>query len=247
MAGELEGKVALVTGGSRGIGAACARALAARGASVALTYSASAEAASKIASELGSGSRRAIAISADASDAKAMGSLIGRVVDEFGRLDILVNNAGTAVLAPITEISDDQFDRVFAINVRAPFVLCREAARVMGPGGRIINIGSVNSDRMPTPGFSAYGSSKAALRAMTQAMARDLASRGITANTVQPGPIDTELNPADGDFARVLKGFMALDRYGTADEVAALVAFLAGPTAANITGAHLDIAGGFGI
>ena len=126
-------------------------------------------------------------------------------------------------------------------------MLCREAARVMGPGGRIINIGSVNSDRMPLPGFSIYGSSKAALRAMTQAMARDLASRGITANTVQPGPIDTEMNPADGDFARVLKGFMALDRYGTADEVAALVAFLAGPSAANITGAHLDVAGGFGI
>ena len=247
MSAELAGKVALVTGGSRGIGAACARALAARGASVALTYSASGEAAEKLAGELGSGARRAIALAADAADAKAMSALVGRVVGELGRLDILVNNAGTAVLAPITDLGDDQFDRVFAINVRAPFVLCREAARVMGSGGRIINIGSVNADRMPLPGFSIYGASKAALRAMTQAMARDLASRGITANTVQPGPIDTEMNPAQGEFARVLKGFMALDRYGTADEVAALVAFLAGPSAANITGAHLDVAGGFGI
>ncbi|MBK7405522.1 MAG: 3-oxoacyl-ACP reductase FabG [Phycisphaerales bacterium] len=241
----LDGKVALVTGGSRSIGAAIAERLASEGASVAITYASSAPAAEGVVGRIAGSGGRAIAIRADSADAGAVQGAVRETVERLGGLDILVNNAGVAELAPIDEFSDAQFARSMAINVHAVFYACREAAKHMGRGGRIIQIGSVNSDSMPFPGGAVYAMTKGAVASFTRGLARDLGPRGITVNTVQPGPIDTDMNPADGPFAETLKKLLALGHYGRAEDVAGLVAFLAGPEGAYITGAGLKIDGGF--
>lgn len=243
---KLTGKVALVTGASRGIGAAIAKRLAAEGAAVAITYSASPAKADEVVREIEAAGGKAIAIQADAANADAVKSSISDTVNKFGGLDILVSNAGLAVLGPIDQFSLEDFDRLMAVNVRGVFVGAQEAARHMKDGGRIITIGSINADRMPFQGGSVYAMSKAAVAGFTKGLARDLGPRGITVNNVQPGPVDTDLNPANGPFAETLKGMMALPRYGSGDEIAAMVAYLAGPEAGFVTGASLDIDGGFG-
>jgi 3-oxoacyl-[acyl-carrier protein] reductase len=246
MARTLDGKVALVTGGSRGIGAAIAKRLAREGAAVAITFSSSKPKADEVVRQIETSGGRAVAIKADSADARAVKEAVGETVKRLGRLDVLVNNAGVAVIGPLEKFSLEDFDRMLAINVRAVFIAAQEAARVMGDGGRIITIGSINADRIPFAGGAAYGMTKAAVAGLTRGLARDLGPRGITVNNVQPGPVDTELNPADGPFSATLKGFMALPRYGKAEEIAAMVAYLAGPEAAFVTGASLTIDGGFG-
>jgi len=170
---------------------------------------------------------------------------VAEVLRKFGQLDVLVNNAGIAVFKPLEQLSLEDFDRSVAVNVRAVFVAAQEASSRMKPGGRIITIGSVNADRMPFAGGSVYGMTKAAVAGLTRGLARDLGPRGITVNVVQPGPVATDMNPDDGDFAETLKGFMAIKRYAKGDEIAAMVAYLASPEAEFVTGACLTIDGGF--
>jgi len=242
---NLTGKVALITGGSRGIGAAIAKRLAAEGAAVTITYSGAPQKADEVVRSVESAGGRAVAIRADGADAKAVKSAVAETVRALGRLDVLVNNAGIIAIAPLDQASLDDFDRMVAVNVRAVFIATQEAARHMTEGGRIINIGSVNADRMPFAGGSIYAMTKAAVAGLTRGLARDLGPRGITVNTVQPGPVETDMNPADGPFAETLKGFMAIKRYGKSGEIAGMVAYLASPEAAFVTGACLTIDGGF--
>jgi 3-oxoacyl-[acyl-carrier protein] reductase len=241
----LSGKVAFIQGGSRGIGAAIAKRLAADGAAVAITYVNAAEKAQAVVSAIEAAGGRAIALKADSADAGALTAAIRTAVEKLGRLDILVNNAGVLAVAPLHEFSLDDFDRTLAVNVRSVFVASQEAARHMNDGGRIIHIGSTNADRMPFSGGATYAMSKSALVGLTRGLARDLGPRGITVNNVQPGPVDTEMNPDSGDFAEMLKGMMALGRYGKADEIAGFVAYLASAEAGYVTGASLSIDGGF--
>jgi 3-oxoacyl-[acyl-carrier protein] reductase len=241
----LTGKVALVTGGSRGIGAAIAKRLAAEGAAVALTYVNGKQKADAVVDEIKKAGGNAISIRADSADADAVKSAVGETVQILGRLDILVNNAGIAVVTPLDQFSLDDFDRMVAVNVRGVFLAVQEASRHMGEGGRIITIGSVNADRMPFVGGSVYAMTKAAVAGLTRGLARDLGARGITVNNVQPGPVATDMNPAEGPFAESMKGLMALKRYGQGDEIAGLVAYLASPEAGFVTGASLTIDGGF--
>ncbi|HVY72217.1 MAG TPA: 3-oxoacyl-ACP reductase family protein [Verrucomicrobiae bacterium] len=241
----LAGKVAFVTGGSRGIGAAIAKRLAAEGAAVAITYSNAQRQAEEVARGIESGGGRALAIRADAADANAVKGAIAATVQNLGRLDVLVNNAGLAKIAPLEEFTLADFDQMLAVNVRAVFVAAQEAARHMTEGGRIITIGSTNADRMPFTGGGPYAMTKAAVAGLTRGLSRDLGPRGITVNNIQPGPVDTEMNPANGPFAETLKGLMAIKRYGRGEEIAGLVAYLAGPEAAFVTGASLTIDGGF--
>jgi 3-oxoacyl-[acyl-carrier protein] reductase len=244
MAQPLAGKVAMVTGGSRGIGAAIARRLARDGADVAITYASAQQRAEDVVRAAEADGRRALALRADSADAGAVKDAVAQTVKALGRLDVLVNNAGIAVMAPLDQFGLDDFDRMVAVNVRAVFAAAQEASRHMGEGGRIITIGSVNADRMPFAGGSVYAMTKAAVAGLTRGLARDLGPRGITVNTVQPGPIDTDMNPAHGPFADAMRGMMALGRYGRGDEIAGLVAYLAGPEAAFVTGASLTIDGG---
>jgi 3-oxoacyl-[acyl-carrier protein] reductase len=245
MSHPLKGKRALVTGGSRGIGAAIVKRLAREGADVALTYVSKPDEAGKTADAAGALGVRALAIQADAADAEAVVAAVERTAQEFGGIDILVNNAGIATMAPIDTFTLKDFDRTFAVNVRAVFVATQAAVKHMKEGGRVINIGSCNAERMPFAGGAVYSMSKAALVGLVKGLARDLGPRGITVNNVQPGPVDTDLNPASSAFAEMLKKVMALPRYGHADEVAAMVAYLAGPEAGFVTGASLTIDGGF--
>jgi 3-oxoacyl-[acyl-carrier protein] reductase len=246
MSHTLKHKRALITGGSRGIGAAIVKRLAGEGADVAFTYSSSPDKANETVKAALALGVEAIAIRADSADAGAVVAAVGRTVKELGGLDILVNSAGVLVLGPIDEFKLADFDRTIAVNVRAVFVATQAAVKHMKPGGRIINIGSCNAERMPFPGGAVYAMSKSALQGLVQGLARDLGVRGITINNVQPGPINTEMNPDKGEFAEMLKKqFMALPRYGTAEEVAAMVAYLAGPEAGYVTGASLTIDGGF--
>jgi 3-oxoacyl-[acyl-carrier protein] reductase len=242
---RLAGKVALVTGGSRGIGAAIAKRLAQEGAAVAITYTSGQHQAGEVVSAIESAGGRALAIQADSGDAKAVQNAVAETVKDLGRLDILVTNAGIAVIAPVEQFSLEDFDRMVAVNIRGVFVATQAAARQMGEGGRIITIGSTNADRMPFGGGSVYAMTKAAVAGLTRGLARDLGPRGITVNTVQPGPVETDMNPANGPFAETLKSFLALKRYAKGEEIAGLVAYLASPEAGFITGASLTIDGGF--
>lgn len=237
MMAAFEGKSVLVLGGSRGIGAAIVRRFIADGADVTFTYSGSQAAAEALAAETGSK-----AVQTDSVDRDAV---IARVRDS-GPLDVLVVNAGIGVFGDALELDPDAVDRLLKINVHAPYHASVEAARRMPQGGRIIVIGSVNGDRMPVPGMAAYALSKSALQGLARGLARDLGPRGITVNVVQPGPIDTDANPADGPMKDLLHGFMAIKRHGQPEEVASMVAWLAGPEAAFVTGAMHTIDGGFG-
>ena len=241
---KLGGKVALVTGGSRGIGAAIARRLAADGASVAITYSKGVDAAASVVKEIEKAGGKALAIQADATDAKAVKNAVETTVKTFGRLDVLVNNAGTAIPKPFEEATLEELDLVIDINLRGILIATHAALKHIGEGGRIIMVGSCVGERTMVPGLAAYAATKGAVKMFTQGLSREVGSRGITVNNVQPGPIDTDLNPAAGDWATPQIAVTALKRYGHVDEVAALVAFVAGPEASYITGANLTVDGG---
>lgn len=243
----LKNKRALVTGGSRGIGAAIVRRLASEGVDVAFTYSSSPDRAEAVVKEALALGVKAIAIHADSADAAAVQASVEKAAAELGGLDILVNNAGVLAIAPIDDFKLEDFDRTLNVNVRAVFVATQAAIKHMKNGGRIINIGSTNADRMPFAGGGVYAMSKSALQGLVKGLARDLGARGITVNNVQPGPIDTEMNPASGEFAETLRTqFMALPEYGSVEDIAGMVAYLAGPEGDYITGASLTIDGGFG-
>ncbi len=242
---SLKNKRALVTGGSRGIGAAIVKRLASEGAHVALTYASSPERAQEVVRAAQGPGVKSLAIQADSADAAAVVQAVERTAAEFGGIDILVNNAGVAIIAPVDDFKLADFDRTLAINVRAVFVATQAALKHMPAGGSIINIGSTNAERMPFTGGAVYAMSKAAQQGLVKGLARDLGPRGITINNVQPGPVDTEMNPATGEFADSLKKLMALPRYAAAAEIAGMVAYLAGPEARFITGASLMIDGGF--
>jgi 3-oxoacyl-[acyl-carrier protein] reductase len=244
MTKKLEGKTALITGGSRGIGAAIAKRLAADGANVAITYTKGADVAASVVNEIEREGRKAIAIQADAADADAVKAAVEKAFATFGRLDVLVNNAGTAIPKPFEEATLEEMDRVLDINVRGVLVATQAALKHMKSGGRIIMIGSSVGEHVVAPGLVPYSATKGAVKMFTQGLSREVGSRGITVNNVQPGPIDTDLNPAAGDWAVPQKAATALDRYGRADEVAALVAFVAGPESSYITGANLTVDGG---
>ncbi|WP_156843159.1 SDR family oxidoreductase [Novosphingobium aquimarinum] len=237
----LEGRVAVVTGGSRGIGAAIVKRLAEEGATVLFTYVSSEAAALALAREAGGA---VVPLKADSGNVEDVRRVIATAIDEHGRLDILVNSAGVVELVSIDEATLEAFDSIYGVNVRGTFVAMNAAAKVMGEGGRIINIGSISSDVMPFPGASIYGSSKAAVAAMARCAARDLGPRGITVNTVQVGPVDTDMNREDSEWAAGVLRTMAIPRYGRPEEVADMVAWLAGPTSAFVTGSTLRIDGG---
>ena len=245
MSNNLKNKRALVTGGSRGIGAGIVRRLAQEGADVALTYVSKPDQAFKVAKAAGEQGVQAIIIQADSADPQAVVAAVEQTVAELGGIDILVNNAGVAVIAPVDEFRLEDFDRTVAVNIRGVFVATQAAVKHMPAGGRIITIGSCNADRMPFVGGAVYAMSKAAIVGLVKGLARDLGPRGITVNNIQPGPIATDMNPADSDFADTLRSLMALPRYGSADEIAAMVAYLASPEASYVTGASLTIDGGF--
>jgi 3-oxoacyl-[acyl-carrier protein] reductase len=241
---KLTNKVALVTGGSRGIGAAIAKRLAADGASVAITYAKDVSAASAVVKAIELGGGKAVAIQADAADTKAVKDAVEKAVATFGRLDVLVNNAGTAIPKTFEETTLEEMDRVININVRGVFVATQAALKHMNNGGRIIMIGSAVGERAQVAGLVPYSATKGAVKMFTQALSREVGSRGITVNNVQPGPIDTDLNPAAGDWAGPQKAATTLDRYGRVEEIAAMVAFVAGPESSYITGANLTVDGG---
>lgn len=245
MTTTLAGKVALVTGGSRGLGAAIAKRLAHDGAAVALTYTSSPQKADGVVRDIEEAGGKALAIRADSADVEAVKYAVAETANVLGRLDILVNNAGVAALAPIDQFLIEEFDRLVAVNIKGIFVATQEAVRHMGEGGRIIMIGSVSSDSMPFAGGSIYALTKGAITSFTRGLARDLGSRGITVNNIQPGPIATDMNPADGDFAAGQTKITALGRYGQDDEVAGMASYLASPEAAFVTGASLKIDGGY--
>ena len=245
MATHLKGKVAFVTGGARGIGAAIVRRLARDGAAVAFTYRGSTDQATALAASLKEAGGQVLAIQSDAGDAAALRQAIGQAASHFGKIDILVNNAGVLKFGPIDTLPLEDFDQTIDVNVRAVFVASQAVLPHMGAGGRIINIGSTNADRMPFAGGAVYAMSKAALKGLVQGMARDLGPRGITVNNVQPGPVNTDMNPEEADFAKELHRMMALPRHAEADEIAGMVAYVASPEAGFVTGASLMIDGGF--
>jgi 3-oxoacyl-[acyl-carrier protein] reductase len=244
MSRKLERKNALITGGSRGIGAAIAKRLAADGANVAITYAMDANGASSVVKAIEQAGGKAVAIQADSTDPQAVKGAVEKAVAALGGLDVLVNNAGTAIPKKFEETSLEDLDRVINVNIRGTFVATQAALKHMNDGGRIIMIGSCVGERMMTPGLVPYSATKGALKMFTQGLSREVGNRGITVNNIQPGPIDTDLNPAAGEWAEPQKANTALDRYGHVDEVAALVAFVAGPESSYITGANLTVDGG---
>jgi 3-oxoacyl-[acyl-carrier protein] reductase len=241
---SLTGKRALVTGASRGLGAAIAKTLASEGADVAITYEKSAERAAAVVSAIKAAGRRGLAIQADSADAAAVRRSIEKTVAELGGLDILVNNAGILRVGELKDLSLADIDALLNVNVRSPIIASKAALPHLGKGGRIITIGSYFADRVPTSVIGVYAATKSALVAFNKGLARELGPREITANLVQPGSIDTDMNPADGPFSATLKQFMALGRYGKPDDIANAVAFLASPKAQYITGSALTVDGG---
>jgi 3-oxoacyl-[acyl-carrier protein] reductase len=241
---NLSNKSALVTGASRGIGAAIARRLAADGARVAITYARGANAAAEVVKDIQDAGGKAIAIQADATDAKAVNAAVEQTIAAFGKLDVLVNNAGTAIPKPFEEATLEEMDRMIDLNLRGVFIATHAALTHLSDGGRIINIGSCVGERMMTPGLVAYSATKGAVKMFTQGLAREVGPRGITVNTIQPGPIDTDLNPASDEWAAPQIANTALKRYGHVDDIAAMAAFVAGPEAGYITGASLTVDGG---
>jgi 3-oxoacyl-[acyl-carrier protein] reductase len=244
MSQALKGKVALVTGGSRGIGAAIAKHLAADGASVAITYAKDASSASAVVKAIEDAGGKAVAIQADAIAPEAVQAAVEKAVSTLGTLDIVVNNAGTAIPKPFVDTTLEELDHVINLNIRGLFVTTQAALKHMNDNGRIIMIGSCVGERNLTPGLAAYAATKGAVKMFAQSLSREVGSRGITVNNVEPGPIDTDLNPASGDWATPQIAVTALKRYGHVDEVAALVSFVASPAAAYITGANLTVDGG---
>lgn len=244
MSKKLEGKIALVTGGSRGIGSAIAKRLAAEGATVAITYATGSDAAASVVKTIEDAGGRAIAVQADASDAQAVKAAVEKTVQSLGKLDVLVNNAGIGIPKKFEETTLEELDRVIDINLRGVFVTTQAALKHMNNDGRIITIGSCVGERLLTPGLVPYAATKAAVRMFTQGLSREVGDRGITVNNIQPGPIDTDLNPATSEWATPQKAVTALHRYGSVDDVASLVAFVAGPQASYITGANLTVDGG---
>jgi 3-oxoacyl-[acyl-carrier protein] reductase len=241
---ELDGKVALVTGGSRGIGAAVAERLAADGADVAVTYREREESARRVAAQVEAHGRRALPLAADGTDPRAVRAAVDRTAAELGRLDILVANAGVYPYGPIEDVTLEELDRTLALHVSGVFVAAQAAAGHMQHGGRVISVGSCFADRVPIPGITLYAMSKAALGGLVRGLARDLGPRGITANVVHPGPTDTDMNPADGEDAEPQIAQTALGRFGDATEIAATVAHLAGPGGRWVTGAEIAVDGG---
>ena len=242
---NLQGLRALVTGASRGIGAEIVRRLAADGATVAFTYGSSAAEAEKLVAEVTGGGGKVVSIQADSADPEQVAASVDETVAQLGGLDILVNNAGVASIGDFESFSLTDFDRLVAINIRAVFVATQRAVPHLGAGGRIINIGSINADRVPGPGLAAYAMTKGAVASLTRGLARELGPRGITVNNVQPGPIATDMNPDTGEFAESAKQVMALGRYGHPRDIAGVVSYLAGPDAAYVTGANWNVDGGF--
>jgi 3-oxoacyl-[acyl-carrier protein] reductase len=242
---DLTGKVALVTGGSRGIGAAIAERLAGEGAAVALTYLQAADQARGVAEKIEAGGGRAVVVPADLTQRDAAAEAVEQTVRELGRIDILVNNAGFLTSGPLAEVSAAELDRVLAVDVRSVFLAAQAAARHMGDGGRIISIGSCFNGRVPGSNFVLQAMAKSALIGVTKGLARELGPLGITATIVDPGPIDTDMNPADGESADFQRSLTALGRYGEAEDIAAAVAYLAGPGGRYITGTALAVDGGY--
>lgn len=240
----LSGKVALVTGASRGIGAAIAKRLARDGAHVVFTYAKDAKSAADVAVAIESEGVKALALQADGGNPIAVRAAVAKAVEAFGRIDILVNNAGTAIPKPFEEATLEELEHILDLNVKGVFVATQEALKNMPEGGRIISIGSCVGERTMTPGLAAYSATKGAVKMFTQGLAREVGHRKITVNNVQPGPIDTDLNPASGDWAAPQLANTSLKRYGKTEEVAALVAFVAGPESSYITGANLTVDGG---
>lgn len=241
---ELEGRKALVTGGSRGIGAATARRLAAEGADVAITYEHSAARAAEVVKQIEALGRKAVAIRADSADAKAVASTVAEAARVLGGLDILVNNAGIMRGGLLEDMSIEDIDALIGVNIRGAVLTARAAIPLLAQGGRIINMGSCLADRVAFPGISVYSMTKSAMTALTRGLARDLGSRGITVNVVHPGPTDTDMNPADGPQRDAMLAGMALKRFGQPDDIAGMVAFLAGPHARHITGTDFLVDGG---
>jgi NAD(P)-dependent dehydrogenase (short-subunit alcohol dehydrogenase family) len=242
---KLQGKIAIVTGGSRSIGAAIARRLAAEGATVAITYNASPDKAQAVVAAIEADGGRAIALAADAGNPEAVRAAVTAVAERFGRIDILVNNAGISVLGAPTEIAFEDFQRILAVNVTGVWVATQEALRHMGTGGRVIHIGSSMVRYAAFPTASAYTLSKGAVAGFMRGLVRDLGPKGITVNTVHPGPTDSDMNPADGAVADFVKPGIAVGRYGAGSDIAAAVAYLASEDAAFVSGAELLVDGGF--
>ncbi|MFD2471413.1 SDR family oxidoreductase [Amycolatopsis silviterrae] len=241
---NLDGKVALVTGGSRGIGAATALRLAEAGADVVLTYAVNAEQAAVVVDRIKALGRRALAVGADSADSAAVEAAVEAAVAEFGRLDVLVNNAGVGFVGPLEQTGMDDVDRVLAVNVRGVLAATKAAAAHLREGGRVITIGSCVTDRVPGPGMVLYAVSKSAMVGLTKALARELAPNGVTVNLVHPGPTDTDMNPADGPYAADQASMTAVGRYGKPEEVADTVAFLASPASAYLTASIISVDGG---